>query len=409
MGDLGLQGAYGAAGAADALRQLIKDRLIQQQVAFTQNRQTQEDARVAEEHAANMRDRRATAQSLADQRAAAQHQMEETDAARIAPTLSVNQSLPTQIAGRLRSTMQAANMTENPALAQPNVSGMMQPDIVPGQQPGAVWKGTDAQRSAEDDKQKMADVLSNPDTPPAVKQFLQLRGIMPKGENIPYQLITEPNGPPKAARQPVQVGPQGIYTDPEKAIGQPAYHAPQQTATVTIQTVDENGNKVTKVVPKKDAIGQTFAGAPSGQTERQTKAAGFALGDAQAVNDQIDAAEKAGLLGPSAGRINGQFLAGLVGSTGDPATDRRLGGLKAAIADLKTSYPMAISGTARGGGGGVDRLMSVLNSDKLSAELMRGAVDEIHGALTRRTGPQKTDGAPAKLTAEELIKKYGGD
>lgn len=56
MGDLGLQGAYGAQGAADALRQLIKDRLIRDQQTFTNNRLTAQDARDAEEHAAKMQD-----------------------------------------------------------------------------------------------------------------------------------------------------------------------------------------------------------------------------------------------------------------------------------------------------------------------------------------------------------------
>lgn len=128
------------------------------------------------------------------------------------------------------------------------------------------------------------------------------------------------------------------------------------------------------------------------QSARQAKAAQFALGDVESVQQQLDAADKAGLIGPGAGRVNGQFLAGLIGSTGNPEADRQLGGLKAAITDLKTSYPMAISGTARGGGGATDRLQSVLNSDKLSADLMHGALDEIRGSLTRRAGTKPDDG-----------------
>lgn len=45
MGDMGLQGAYGAQGAAEALRQLIKDRLERQQVQFNNERLLAGDAR----------------------------------------------------------------------------------------------------------------------------------------------------------------------------------------------------------------------------------------------------------------------------------------------------------------------------------------------------------------------------
>lgn len=55
MGDMGLQGAYGAQGAADALRQLIKDKLERQQQQFQNNRLTANDKMNADLHAEQMR------------------------------------------------------------------------------------------------------------------------------------------------------------------------------------------------------------------------------------------------------------------------------------------------------------------------------------------------------------------
>lgn len=57
MGDMGLQGAYGAQGAADALRQLIKDRLAQQMATQEMTLRQSQETRLGEEHAAAMQDR----------------------------------------------------------------------------------------------------------------------------------------------------------------------------------------------------------------------------------------------------------------------------------------------------------------------------------------------------------------
>jgi len=185
---MGLQAAYGADALQQNLRQRILDQIAEQQRQFQNNRLTQNDARAAQEHAFTM-------QSLKDQREATQQNALEGQAQKLAGSLEPDQSIPAPIAGRLRGTLMAANMTENPPLDQPPVAGMMQPDVVPGQQPGAVWKGTAEQRKQKADEQQIQDLANSPDTPAALKGFLRVRSALPKGENIPYQLITEPNGP----------------------------------------------------------------------------------------------------------------------------------------------------------------------------------------------------------------------
>lgn len=341
MADMGLETAFGNASMEQALRQRMLDQIAEQQrqrdaaqQQFTNTRLTANDARVAEEHAANMK-------MLADAHAASQHQNEETDAAKIAPSLSINQSIPAPIAGRLRGTMQAANMADNPPLAQPpNMPDMMQPDIVPGQQPGAVWKGNDAQRSTEDDKQKLADVMNDPTTTPQVKAFIRMRGVMPKGENIPYQLITEPNGPPRAPGQPVQVGPSGIFTSPADAIGKPAYHPPQQTATVTIQTVDDKGNPVTRVVPKSEALGQSYAKPESAQAAEHTRTNKETLDTLNQLDQAIDGAKD--LIGPGMGRVSN--LEQMAGSA-----DPRIQALGVKMKAAKMRVDHALTGSVRAG------------------------------------------------------------
>lgn len=72
---MGIGTAFGAEGAADALRQIIKARIEAQQrdqelaqQTFTNNRLTANDARLAEEHQANMEDRRTAQQATAEDR-----------------------------------------------------------------------------------------------------------------------------------------------------------------------------------------------------------------------------------------------------------------------------------------------------------------------------------------------------
>lgn len=342
MPGMGLETAYGNASMADELRQRIKDQIEAEQRAqalaqqqFTNNRLTANDARQAQEHSANML-------MMADQHGAQQQQMKENEAAKGVAGLSVNQSIPPAVMGRIRGTMQEANATENPPLAQPpNMPGMMQPDVIPGQQPGAVWKGNDAQRSAQEDKQKMTDLLNDPSTTPQVKQFLKMRGIMPKGENIPYQLITEPDGPMKAPRQPVQVGPQGIFTDPADAIGQPGYHAPQQPIVVQMPTGPGLLNRGTGVAtPVKDASGKDVGVRPSAQETEHTRTNKDALDTLSQLDQAIENAKD--LIGPGQGRISS--LEQMAGSA-----DPRIQALNVKMKAAKMRVDHAITGSVRAG------------------------------------------------------------
>lgn len=128
------------------------------------------------------------------------------------------------------------------------------------------------------------------------------------------------------------------------------------------------------------------AGKVTPMIARQHQMATYANQDVDAAVKEVDAAEKMGLLGPGSGRVEGQFLAGFIGSTGDPAKDQQLGALKQSIKDLNLSYPAAITGSTRGGGN-VNALKDTLNSDKFSAALLKGTLADMKKATDRRGVP----------------------
>jgi hypothetical protein len=215
--------------------------------------------------------------------------------------------------------MLGASVQDNPALVQPPASAlggqaMMQPDIQPGSQPGAVWKGTDAQITDQEQKNNEQSLSNDPNTPPAMKQFLRARQALPKGENIPYQVITEPNGPQKPTPRPVPVaGPHGpIYQDPADAVGQQVYEKPDKTPPdhfVAQDRFDEHGtpqagrmNTLTGEWTPTPGQGSLHAppGAANAKKLEQQKAESL---DALSQLDQaIDAAKDH--LGPGWGRVS---------------------------------------------------------------------------------------------------------
>ncbi len=397
MADMGLMGMGGAAGAGDALQNLFHERMAAAENDRRNKELEQQDALTRlklQEHADEIRQRvEGQKQAEADKVAAAKAAEQDRQDKQAAATFTMNpvgSELPAPIASRAQQL--GFPVSKIPGQEVQQTSGFMPLPSAPSQGPGmqpigglTPIQGPQVQAGSSTTTADPQSPLNAPDT---FKRGATQADVVKEREDA------------MKADKPV---PDPIATHAANRAFDVAHPLPHEAPTVVVQSVDDQGNPVTRIVPK--TAGSEFARS-NPQMDRQRKLAEFASGDVAAALDQIDAAEKAGLLGPAAGRTYGKFLAGLVGSTGDPAVDKRLGGLKAAIKDLNTSYPMAISGTARGGGGAIDRLHSVLDSDKLSADLMRGALHEISGALARRTATPKA--GAQKLTAEELIKKYGG-
>lgn len=165
---------------------------------------------------------------------------------------------------------------------------------------------------------------------------------------------------------------------------------PQFDETGIRQTGVLRGNTLTgELAPAPGGAGLVTRPAPGATpVARQQQMAKYAGEDVDSALAQVNAAELAGLLGPGAGRLYGQFLSGTIGSTGDPKIDQQLGGLKQSIQNLKMSYPPALTGSVRGGGA-VSQLNGTLNSDKFSADLLRGSLAEMKKAADERAGTVK--------------------
>ncbi len=405
----------GAAGAGDAIQQLFQNRMQQAQLATHQDEFAQQQAqqyaltriKFQEQADAAKQALEASLQGMADKREI-QNRLNFPLLPRtgISPQ-TVNQmttgpgALPSDLFPPQGVTPQDAP----PAIAAPDQPPM--PPSMPGTLANApapsLQSFTRLPTPAESTQDRKSQALQ------------QMSGLFPAGSDRAAALglmqagITPPAGffdKQTTHMVPAVVNGKEQYVNEADAGGLQPYNKPTAVPTVVIQTTDANGNSIQKIVPK--TAGAEYAGHVNLQMDRQRKLAEFASGDVNAALDQIDAAQSAGLLGPGSGRIYGQFLAGLVGSTGDPAADARLGALKASIKDINTSYPMAIAGNARGGGGAMDRLKSVLDSDKFSADLMKGALHEISGALARRTAAPTATGAPANETPQQRIARLLG-
>lgn len=85
----------------------------------------------------------------------------------------------------------------------------------------------------------------------------------------------------------------------------------------------------------------------------------------------VHQAAQKNLIGPAAGRLNSQFLAGKIGSTGNPETDELLGQLKSEAMLLASGMTRMHFG-ARGGQQIVDKFSSLTDVNKLSEPLLRG-------------------------------------
>jgi hypothetical protein len=98
----------------------------------------------------------------------------------------------------------------------------------------------------------------------------------------------------------VRIGPDNTVTP----LGVQGYHPPQSPPTVTIQTVDENGQPVTRVVPKAEAVGKTYAKAPNATTANRVASAKAVTQVGNDIMEQLSDPQIAAMLGPSMGRYN---------------------------------------------------------------------------------------------------------
>lgn len=118
------------------------------------------------------------------------------------------------------------------------------------------------------------------------------------------------------------------------------------------------------------------------------KKVGSHIGD---VESEIEEADRRGLLGPLKGRMS-EFLAGKIGSTGDPDNDFLLGKLRLDISAVKSGFGMVHSGS-RAAIGLLKRWDEVLNAKDMSKETLLGSLDGMQGWLSSYAeDPTKPEG-----------------
>lgn len=392
MPDMGLAGSFGAAGAGEAIATVMAQR---RQAALDQQNQENVQQQMAQTDALT----RLKAQEQAD---AVRQRLETTRQAELDRAEAAKAHRTTLIDAQLKEIP-----TDTP-LTQGTVAGMTGAGILPER-----FSPVPANEPAP------PPGIAAPDAPTSPQSMPGTVANAPAPNRVQFHRIptAQEIATTQAAAQKTQ---DATAAEAEKERARQddlrlaaSLRQPSEAGWGVEDMTDANGKAVKMRVNRNTGEVKPLtlpegvnAAKPTGvnrQTQRQQDAAKLAQGDVNSVLDQVDAAEKAGLLGPGAGRVFGQFLAGTVGSTGDAKADAQLGGLRAAIKDLNGSYPLAISGSTRGGG--TDRLNTVLNSDKFSADLMRGALHEIGGALARRANQS---GDTPELSADELLKKYGG-
>lgn len=162
-------------------------------------------------------------------------------------------------------------------------------------------------------------------------------------------------------------GPQGnviTFTDPNT--GKDAMGRAVGTSVTPLHMSGDNSAAVTPKTPPLNA-----------QIQNRMNSAQQVGSHIPEIRSEIEAADAAGVLGPMMGRW-ADYLAGNVGSTGDPTKDRMLGKLRTDISNIKTGFAM-VHGGARGGGSPqlAARWDSIINSGKMSKQELLGAIDGI--------------------------------
>jgi hypothetical protein len=289
---------------------------------------------------------------------------------------------------------------------------MMQPDIVPGMQPGSVWKGTDQQRTGEEKKQLVGRLMQSTDITP--RERLAIEYEQATGKNPPAGVF-EPK--PSSPGQLVQ-NDKGEYVrvDNENGVtpvGVKGYHAPQQPIVIQTGEGPQLLNRGTGTAkPIKGGTGEVIGAKEPAQIATQKANAGNVRAHIADIAQQADQIDKMGLMGPVGGRW-AAFLAGKVGSAdlvADPAQQELLNEFRTNVGLLKSGMAM-VHGGARGGGSPaiMGRMDALINADSMNMPLFKGSLKAFDKWLAQYQGETKKDGTTeGKPTAEDLIKKYGG-
>lgn len=393
--DLGLSGPAAVTSMQDAVRQRILDALAKQQQEFSNQQKQAESDRAdrqlqmqEQEHAAALQER--------------QQQAAVGNATKLAPDLPMDQNLSPQAVGILRMGGMGGQAYAPPTMAD-TASG--KPFVSQDANP-SVNLGTPAQQKDAADSATIDRMANDPKTPPAISGFLRMRGALPKGENIPYQLITEPNGPPKAPEPLEQVvdpttGKPTLKPRSQSA-GLTPYHVPPSADSDEVVMQGATGpvivNKRTGASrPVTDGSGAAMGLKPTSQQQTHE----MAKGEAQDTLNQLEQAlnDAKDLIGPGAGRVSN--LEEMVGNQ-----DPRINTLGVNMLATKAKVNAALTPSTRSAMNPAALAMwDNFLANKVSEPGLRATIQAMRGVVGK---PAAATSGGTKLSAAELLKKYGG-
>lgn len=258
------------------------------------------------------------------------------------------------------------------------------------------------------------DLLDDPNTDPAIKKFLGLRRVVPKGETIPPELVTGPKKPNSQVKTVTYKGkPVDANYDPQsqtftyqgqditKDVGH--YEKPPAPDRVLIQT----GSGYT---PRADATAKLKAGgsvplATTSSTRTMTEGAQMLQPHIDSLNQQAEALDKAGLFGPIMSRV--RDIANKVGTIDefsqamedDPELNKdKAVGKFATSLGLMASGAGRVHGGARGGGNvQMYNNFKALLSDAGTLDLFKGHLEGLDEYMTGYAkGPGGADNKPGE-------------
>jgi hypothetical protein len=404
MPGLGFGGMGAAAGAGDAISQLFDQRLkaaqLSQQDALTRLK-IQE---LADAHEETLRSRQQAeadrAQALAEREHARKLSEAQSNYKLLGPTTPIGQDTMQSMvgAGLPKEAFQPKPITP----AAPPASIAAPGQEAPAPDPGTVANSPAPSQqlftripTAQEQQQQREDAA-----------YQQLASLFPigsrertvldyehaTGKNAPASLVGNPNEPLE------EINNNGVskLVPRSQAIGKAKFHEPQQTPVIEIHTVDANGNPITKVVPKAEAVGKDFAAAPSGQAATKAADRQHAIASLDQLDKAIEAAKD--LIGPGAGRISS-----IEQTIGNP--DPKIATLGTKLLLAKMQVDAGIGGARAAASPQLLARWDNLLTQKLTPEALHASVQAMRDIL--QAGQAPTSGG-TKLSAEELIKKYGG-
>lgn len=311
MSGLGLEGAFGAGGAADALKEILRERFTREQALRDQARQDQELSLRQSEAAQRAKIGDATLQSLSDERAARTAATQSGEASKILAPLAPNDVIDPSAMPIIRAGNQMSLV--NHQAAQPAMGAGFEGPMPAGQTAAAMpeqdtYKGSDKQRSDEERKQIVGRLIAS--MPAGSRERNALEYEQGTGRNAPAGMFEpKPRNP-----LPVHDTATGLMR-PNEATGvmEPVvdasgktvqgYHpAPDKLTKVEHKGAD--GRTVIEWLPQSELKGKTFQKGVSSTTDSR-------LASAEAVNQtgndiiaKLSDPAYAAKLGPAMGRYS---------------------------------------------------------------------------------------------------------